>query len=183
MPLHNAATRGSEELVCYLLNKGANAEALSMYYQTPLVCAMRARAVGIVRLLFTKVVSIHPRPLPQNYQSPLSAALYGIAHSDGRFNPKSLQIARILLEHDRTIMDDECNALTKGIRLRQMPAECREDLKAILRISGISQAQETGPSHTGLLEHGMLLRFAIYLLIISLGVRVILALRSETALF
>ncbi|OGM42737.1 hypothetical protein ABOM_008162 [Aspergillus bombycis] len=89
---------------------------------------------------------ISPTAPPPGYLSPLLQAL---DDAQNEFRPQSLQIARVLLEYDRTLLDDECKAWIEERRSWQMPAEYHEDFKAIAWIAEISQEQATNPSHSG----------------------------------
>jgi ankyrin repeat protein len=65
--LHRAASNGktdSQALVAYLLDMGANIEAIDSSHQTPLLAALRQGSVGVIRLLLARganALAISPR--------------------------------------------------------------------------------------------------------------------------
>ncbi|KAE8341878.1 hypothetical protein BDV24DRAFT_163102 [Aspergillus arachidicola] len=144
--LHLAVQSNKETLFSYLLDKGANAEAFSSRHMTPLNCAVPIGAVEMVIEMLTKVDRIRRTPAPQlyksNYDTPFSLALHCCGLKEPHYN--SFKIARILLEHDRTQMDNDCRAKIEKIRSRPIPRKHRDDFEAILKIS---QGQVTEPSY------------------------------------
>lgn len=145
-PLHLAVQSSNKTLFSYLLDKGADPEAFSSRHMTPLNCAVPIGAVEMVIEMLTKVDRIRRTPAPQLYESkydtPFSLALHCCELKKPHYN--SFKIARILLEHDRTQMDNECKAKIEKIRPRPIPRKHRDDFEAILRIS---QGQVTELSH------------------------------------
>ncbi|KAE8330369.1 hypothetical protein BDV39DRAFT_213107 [Aspergillus sergii] len=145
-----------------------NTEAFSSRHMAPLSCAVPIGAVEMVIKMLTKVDRTRRTPAPQLYKpiydTPFSLALRCCGLKEPHCN--SIKIAGILLEHDRTQMDNECRAKIEKIRSRPIPRKHRDDFEAILKIS---QGQVTELSYRVQEHKDALVMLAIYL---SYSVRV-----------